>query len=92
MAKKTKLRILGAIAADFARNLPERIACSDCDSDLFIITKDPVARRLAVQVRFRRPVSTVDQPPGLGLVTCDRCGAQTQVDLRLFGLARPRAH
>jgi len=72
-----------ALPERYVNELPDEVVCSGCGAPLATVTKDP-PKTVTIQIHFKTPPTILNRAERLGLARCDKCGAQTQIDLLLF--------
>ena len=77
-------RFESAIPEKNIDELPAEVLCRGCHAPLATISKDQKRKKVGIQIHFTNPPKILNRAERLGLARCDKCGAQTQIDLLLF--------
>lgn len=70
---------------DDVKRLPKSVCCPKCRKKLIAVKKNPVTRRVDIEVRLTKPPEIVNLELRLGRMECPACGEKIPVDLALFG-------
>ncbi|HEX7926235.1 MAG TPA: hypothetical protein VF678_01510 [bacterium] len=66
------------------QRLPDDIACGSCGTELIGFGRNARTKQITLSLSMTKPPAILNEATYQGELTCDRCGAKTPIDLRVF--------